>query len=142
MLVIIPTKDRADLLRQCLSSIFSTCRAEDIDIVVIDHDSQAPELAELLTSMAACIRVMPFSGPFNYSRMNNLAVSAFARDHRFVLFLNNDIEALDAGWLEEVACFSRSGRRRRRGADLDLPRQPHTGMLAFSSGLAVTPSMR
>ena len=49
--------------------------------------------------MAACIRVMPFSGPFNYSRMNNLAVSAFARDHRFVLFLNNDIEPwMQVGW--------------------------------------------
>jgi GT2 family glycosyltransferase len=106
VLVIIPTKDRADLLRQCLSSLFSTCKAEDLDIVVIDHDSRDPELAELLADLAHRVRVMPFSGPFNYSRMNNLAVSAFARGHRFVLFLNNDIEALDAGWIERLRALA------------------------------------
>jgi len=106
VLVIIPTKDRADLLGQCLVSLFNTCRAEDLDIVVIDHDSREPELAELLASMAHRIRVLPFNGPFNYSKMNNLAVSAFAGDHPFVLFLNNDIEALDAGWLERLRALA------------------------------------
>lgn len=138
VLVIIPTKDRADLLRQCLSSLFSTCRAEDLDIVVIDHDSREPELAELLASLTHCVRVMPFSGPFNYSKMNNLAVSAFAGDHRFVLFLNNDIQALDVGWLERLRALAAQEDVGAVGPILIYPdnRIQHAGVFLGPGGYA------
>jgi GT2 family glycosyltransferase len=39
-------------------------------------------------------------GPFNYARLNNLAVRETDAD--FLLFLNNDVKALDGTWLDEM----------------------------------------
>jgi O-antigen biosynthesis protein len=44
------------------------------------------------------VRAVP--GPFNFARLNNLAVRACTSDQ--LLMLNNDIKALDAGWLGEM----------------------------------------
>ncbi len=42
---------------------------------------------------------MPYKGPFNFARMNNEAVRRHGGQARYVLFLNNDVEALAPGWL-------------------------------------------
>ncbi len=46
--------------------------------------------------------VMPYSGPFNFSAMNNAAVAAHGADCGFVLFLNNDVEATQDGWVDRL----------------------------------------
>ncbi|MBX9616215.1 MAG: glycosyltransferase [Caulobacteraceae bacterium] len=99
-LVIIPTKDGVDLLRTCVDSVRRTTR--DIDIVIIDHDSVEPETLAYLETLKGEVRVEPYSGPFNYSAMNNQAVARHADGYDFVLFLNNDIEAIEPGWVERM----------------------------------------
>lgn len=102
VLVIIPTKDRIDLLKTCLDSLWATVDEGDVDIVVIDHDSREPSTARYLKSLTGRVSVYPYSGNFNFSKMNNLAFRQFYTGQEYVLFLNNDIEAIGPGWLNRM----------------------------------------
>lgn len=101
-LAIIPTRNHADLLRRCLASLFQTRQHAPLDIVVIDHDSDEPESRAYLRSIAGLVRVMPYSGPFHFARMNNQAVARHGEGAETILFLNNDTEALAPGWLPRM----------------------------------------
>jgi len=138
VLVIIPTKNRGDLLRLCIDSILATTTRADVDIVVIDHQSDEPDLAAYLESLSDTVRVMPFEGPFNFSRMNNQAVERFGASHDFVLFLNNDVEALEVGWLSRMRALAAMRDVGAVGATLLYPdgRIQHAGVVIGPGGYA------
>ncbi len=102
VLIVIPTKNRVDLLKACIDSIEKTSPGENYRIVVIDHDSTDKRTVRYLHSIAARHAVMPYSGPFNYARMNNLAVRAHGGTAKYYLFLNNDVEAREPGWIARL----------------------------------------
>lgn len=101
-LVVIPTHNQAALLRTCVESLFRTRETTPIDIVVIDHASDAPDARNYLANLSGLVTVMPYTGPFHYARMNNLAVRRHGGDAETVLFLNNDTEAIRPGWLARM----------------------------------------
>jgi GT2 family glycosyltransferase len=99
--IIIPVRNRMELLRSCLSSIAPAATAARARILVVDNDSSDPEMiAYLGTLKQDGVEVLEVPGAFNFARLNNIAVRAC--DSEQVLLLNNDIKALDAGWLEEM----------------------------------------
>ncbi len=100
--VIIPTRDRADLLAACLEGLLEKTRHAGLDILVIDNDSREQATLELMARHEAAgqIRRVAMPGAFNFSRACNLGISA-AR-HEAVLLLNNDVEPLEDGWLAEM----------------------------------------
>ena len=100
--VIVPTRDRADLLAPCLKGLLEGTDYPELEVVVADNDSSEPETAALFAAHAGDprLRVAPMPGPFNFSRINNDAV-ALARGSVLV-FLNNDIEVLEPGWLHAL----------------------------------------
>lgn len=100
--IIIPTKNLRDLLRQCIESIRATVKDVAYDIVVVDHDCDDPETREYLASIAGEVRVLPYSGEFNFSAINNFAVRHVGPGYSHYLFCNNDIEAVAPGWLERM----------------------------------------
>ncbi len=102
VLIVIPTKNKSDLLRTAVDSIERTCRPDDYRLVVIDHESDEPETKAYLERLAVRHTVMPYSGVFNFSAMNNAAVALHGADAAFVLFLNNDVEATQDGWLDRM----------------------------------------
>ncbi len=102
ILIVIPTKNKADLLRTAIESIERTAAGADYRIVVIDHQSTEPAAKRYLATLARTHTVMPYRGEFNYSRMNNVAVRTHGACAEFVLFLNNDVEALHDGWLDRM----------------------------------------
>ncbi len=102
VLIVIPTKNRVDLLKTCIDSIERTSPGENYRIVVIDHQSTDAKTVRYLASIAARHTVMPYSGPFNYARMNNLAVRTHGRAAKYVLLLNNDVEAREPGWIARL----------------------------------------
>ena len=106
--IVIPTKNRVGLLRQCLASLARTVPRESVKIVVVDDGSDEPDAIAFLRDLPAradlpCEVVPAPASPegFNYSRLVNLG-SARA-DTPLLLHLNNDIEALAPGWLEDLA---------------------------------------
>ncbi len=101
VLVVIPTKNRIDLIKPCVESVLSTTD-DNVDIVIVDHESSDPEVIDYLRVVRDRVKVMPFAGIFNFSRMNNLAVERYGEGYDFYLFLNNDVEALSGGWLDHM----------------------------------------
>jgi O-antigen biosynthesis protein len=100
--IVIPTRNRGDLLKQCVESIRRTVRDVAYDIVVVDHESDEPATRQYLESIAAQVRILRHEGPFNFSRINNQAVARIAGPYTHYLFCNNDIEAHEEGWLERM----------------------------------------
>ena len=100
--VLIPTRDRADLLRNCLSGLLNRTRYSPIEVLVLDNDSALPETFQLFAELAADprVRIVAAPGPFNFSRINNLG-AAQARGE-ILLLLNNDIEVIESGWLDDM----------------------------------------
>lgn len=99
--VIVPTRNRADLLRTCLDGVFAS-QYPDVEVIVVDNDSDDPEtLAYLQELDPARAKVLRHSGPFNFSAINNAA----AREARgeLLCLLNNDIEVLAPDWLAILA---------------------------------------
>jgi GT2 family glycosyltransferase len=106
--IVIPTKDRADLLRTCLDSLARTVPRDCVKVVVVDDRSEDPAALDLLASLPArtdlraeVVRNDSTEPGFNYSRLVNLGTAR--ADTPLVLHLNNDVEALAPGWLEDMA---------------------------------------
>lgn len=100
--IVIPTKNHGDLVRQCVESIRATVCEIEYDIVVIDHESDDPATIDYLSSIAGEATVLHYRGPFNFSAINNWAVARLGGRHTHYLFCNNDIEAIESGWLERM----------------------------------------
>jgi GT2 family glycosyltransferase len=105
--IVIPTKNRADLLRTCLASLARTTPRESVRIVVVDDGSTDAEALACLAALPARtdLRIEVLTAPdtgagFNYSRLVNLGTAC--ADTPLVLHLNNDVEALTSGWLEDM----------------------------------------
>ncbi len=106
--IVIPTKNRADLLRRCLDSLARTVPRDAVKVVIVDDQSDDAATLALLRELPAradlhceVLRAPPAPEGFNYSRLVNLG-SARA-DTPLLLHCNNDIEALAPGWLEDMA---------------------------------------
>jgi len=99
--IIIPTRNRVDLLRTCLEGVASTAYPR-LDVIVIDNGSDDPETLDYLATLETShIRVMRHPGPFNYSTINNRA--AREAQGQLLCLLNNDIEVISPDWLAIMA---------------------------------------
>ena len=96
--IIIPTRDRIDLVRQCIDAIESTSTYTNYDIIILDNDSV--EEASLEYFAATKYRVVPCPGPFNYAKIVNRGVNHSSAD--YVLTLNNDTVITTPDWLERL----------------------------------------
>ena len=96
--VLIPTRDRVDLLERCLESVAAQTTYPNAEIVILDNDSRKPDTHEYLARCGH--RVVATPGPFNYSRIVNLGVRATSTP--YALLLNNDTIVLTDEWIERL----------------------------------------
>jgi len=101
--IVIPTRDRLELLKRCVDTLHETTDYQNFEIVIIDNQSQDPETLRWLEAEteAQRLRVVSYDAPFNYAAMNNVAVNTCRSP--LILFLNNDMEIVESGWLKEMA---------------------------------------
>jgi GT2 family glycosyltransferase len=101
--LVIPTRDRADLLKTCVESILAKSTYPDYELVVVDNRSSDPEALDYLSALRRRerVRVLSFDAPFNYSAINNWAAARC--DGALLTLVNNDIELITNDWLEEMA---------------------------------------
>ena len=99
--IIIPTQDKKDYLEKCIDSILRSSY-RNFEIVIVNHQSKETETLNYLKLLSKNpkIRVLNFEGPFNYSAINNFAVSETKAS--YLLFLNNDTQVLNSDWLESM----------------------------------------
>ena len=99
--VIVPTRNRVDLLRTCLDGV-AEADYPNVEVIIIDNDSDDPETLAYLTALdPARHRVLHHAGAFNYSAINNRG--AGEAQGRLLCLLNNDIETTDRDWLSIMA---------------------------------------
>lgn len=99
--LVIPTRDRADLLQRCIDTILQFTDWPDLEIIVIDNGSVEEATHAYFAKVAEQgVRVLPMPGPFNYADLNNRAIAQASGE--IIGLVNNDIEALHAGWLDEI----------------------------------------
>lgn len=102
--ILIPTRDRRELLEPCIESIWERTNypSDRLRIVVIDNDTREPESVAYLNSIAADRRCAVVSSPgsFNFSKICN--DGAAATDGDILVFLNNDITVIDSDWLHKI----------------------------------------
>lgn len=100
--IIIPFRDRADLLEKCLESVWKKTTYPNYELVLVDNESQEPETLRLLDKFKEKpkVKILRYPHPFNFSAINNWAVKRV--DGPYVLFLNNDISVINKGWLSAM----------------------------------------
>jgi GT2 family glycosyltransferase len=102
--IIIPTKDKPELLRACLSSLLKYTTYPNYEIILVDTGSTQRETLRYYEELQAepNVRLVEYPhAPFNFSATNNFGAGFATGD--MLLFLNNDTEVLNADWLEEMA---------------------------------------
>jgi GT2 family glycosyltransferase len=104
--VIIPTRDRADLLESCLAGLLSTRFPGEREIIVVDNDSREPRTKALFERLEATegVRVIARPGPFNFAALINAGIGSARGD--LVCLLNNDVEIVSPDWLQSMAALA------------------------------------
>jgi len=104
--IIIPTRDKVELLQPCIDSIRDLSRGLDYEIIVLDNGSSEPATHAYFDAAQddPRIRVVPATMPFNWSRLNNLG-RRHARGELLV-FLNNDTLVISPDWLQRLAEYA------------------------------------
>jgi len=99
--VIVPTRDKPQLLKDCIDSVRKTTSGLDIELIVVDNDSVEHETKNVFDNLVAQgAIVLKYSGSFNYSAICNLAASNASGE--YLCFLNNDTEAISPTWLSSM----------------------------------------
>ena len=96
--IMIPTRDRPELIETCLRSLYEKTRYPRFEVVLGDNETTDPRALAVFKNYP--VRRIPLSGAFHFSRFNNqLARAAWGE---FLLLLNNDTEILYTDWLEQL----------------------------------------
>ncbi|MBV9756004.1 MAG: glycosyltransferase family 2 protein [Alphaproteobacteria bacterium] len=128
--VIVPSRDRPDLLERCLAGVLEQTDYPTVEVIVVDNDSQDARLRSLYARLSdrGRVRVLAFPEPFNWSRMNNAGAEAASGE--VLVLLNNDIAVTERGWLRELAAQAARPEIGAVGAKLLFPdgRVQHAGV--------------
>ncbi|VTU13769.1 N-acetylglucosaminyl-diphospho-decaprenol L-rhamnosyltransferase [Variovorax sp. SRS16] len=136
--LIIPTRNALALVRQCIESIVAETAYPHYEILLVDNGSDDAEALAYFAELGAQpgITVIRDDRDFNYSALNNAAV-ARARGE-VVGLLNNDIEVVSPGWLDEMVSIALQPGVGAVGAKLLYPDRTvqHGGVLLGVGGIA------
>jgi GT2 family glycosyltransferase/glycosyltransferase involved in cell wall biosynthesis len=107
--IVIPTRNRLDLIRSCVESLRRTTYA-NYRVLVVDNGSDDPDTIAWLDGLAARdarFQLLRLPNPpgttFNFARQVNAGVRSL--DTEFVLLLNNDTRVIAPGWLSAMVGY-------------------------------------
>jgi GT2 family glycosyltransferase len=136
--IIIPTKDHPQILDRCLRSLTKQTAYPKYEILILDSGKPGTthDLSAQYSSAGIPTNAFPTESPFNYSRTNNEGARAAAGE--LFLFLNDDVEIIDGGWLEEMVRWAELPEIGAVGAKLLYPNKTiqHAGVVLGLCGHA------
>jgi glycosyltransferase involved in cell wall biosynthesis len=136
--VIVPTRDRADLLVHCAEGVLERTSYAPLELLIVDNGSVHPQTHALFDRLRQDrrVRILPAPGPFNFSALNNLG-AAQARGAVLVL-LNSDISMIGGDWLDAMVAQAVRPNVGAVGARLLYPdgRVQHAGVVLGLGGVA------
>lgn len=100
--IIIPFKDKQQLLKTCVESILEKTTYKNYEIILLSNNSSESKTHEYLKSLGKNKRcnVYYWDHPFNYSAINNFGVNKSSGE--YIVLLNNDTEVITPDWLSEL----------------------------------------
>ncbi|MGF3027594.1 glycosyltransferase family 2 protein [Methylobacterium aquaticum] len=110
--IIIPTKNKHHLVRQAIEGILFKNSYKNFEIIIVDNGSDDEHSLDYFNAISRHprINILRYDGPFNYSKLNNMAAQISRGD--YLLLLNNDIKMINDDWLAEmlsICCLSDVG---------------------------------
>src|SRR5262249_2944002 len=133
--IVIPTRNKCDLLKACIESIERVTDYRSYEIVIIDNGSDDHATLNYLASTRH--RVVHFATPdgFNFAAIVNFAVSQISSE--YLLLLNNDTVVISADWLSEMMGYIKFPGVGAVGAKLLYcdQRVQHAGVILGVQGL-------
>ncbi|MFP3797512.1 glycosyltransferase [Paraburkholderia sp. SIMBA_027] len=100
--LIVPTRDRVGVLRAAVDGLMQDTHYDNLEIIVVDNDSEEAETLEYFEQIQRDprVKVLRVPGAFNFSALNNAAVAIATGS--VIGFINNDIEIIHPDWLLEM----------------------------------------
>ena len=135
--IIVPTRDRPDLLRTCTDGVLNRTEYRRIELLIVDNGTKDAEALALLDALSddSRVRVLRQPGPFNWSALNNHAAAEATGE--VLLLLNNDIAVLRPDWLAVLVTHALQPDVGAVGAKLLYPdgRVQHAGLATDLHGV-------
>lgn len=136
--IIIPTRDRADLLTRAVETLFIAPQRPRTDLVIVDNGSVERSTLDMLEKLRSHpdIQILRIDEPFNFARLIN-AGAAVAKGEVLAL-LNNDVETDDPHWCDPLAALVMDPQIGAVGAKLLYPdgHVQHAGITLGIGGLS------
>jgi glycosyltransferase involved in cell wall biosynthesis len=138
--IIIPFKDKPELLKMCVHSILEHSTYKNYEIIGISNNSTDPDVFELMKIFERQdkrVKFYEYNTEFNYADINNHAVNTYAKGEHLLL-LNNDIEVISPNWIESMLEHSQREEIGCVGAKLYYPNDTiqHAGIIIGLGGYA------
>jgi GT2 family glycosyltransferase len=127
--------ESAVLVVNCVSSIVARSTYENYEIVCVVDDSMQSSIVQELRNIAGDrLRLVSFTGPFDFSAKINLGAVRSEGEH--LLLLNDDIEVTTPNWIERMVMYSECDEIGAVGGKLlwEDTRLQHVGV-SFDDGL-------
>jgi GT2 family glycosyltransferase len=136
--VVIPTRDRANLLAACVRGLKEKTDYPSFNVVVVDNGSTQLAARALLDNLRADQRfhVLDRPEPFNYAKLSN--DGARVTNSPMLVFLNNDVRMADANWLKAIIRLAMKPQVGVVGAKLLFPngKIQHAGIVLGMGGIS------
>jgi O-antigen biosynthesis protein len=100
--IVIPFKDKVELLKTAIPSILEKTKYDNYEIVLVDNQSREEKTFSYLEEVSkdVRIRVIKYDKPYHFGKIYNWAVEQI--DSEYILMLNNDIKVEGEGWLTSM----------------------------------------
>lgn len=136
--VVIPTRDRPDLLAACLDGLFTKTAGVELEVIVVDNGSVMPATLDLFRRLESDPRVrrVVAPGPFDFPALNAAGIAVATSE--YLLLLNDDVEAQESGWLRAMVAELADESVGAVGARLLFPDGSiqHAGITLGAGGVA------
>ena len=136
--IIIPFKDRTELLKDCIDSITEKTKYKNYELILISNGSSRKKTFDYLKSLESNKRICVYNydRSFNYSAINNFGRRKAKGE--ILVFLNNDTKVISPEWLDELAASTQREEIGAVGALLMYPDNTiqHAGVILGLTGMA------
>ena len=138
--IIIPTRDRYELISECVHGIAENTSWPEVEVMVVNNESTDSNTLEWMDRHNG--PVIDYPHQFSYARMMNMAAEQIDCD--VLLFLNCDITITKPDWIDAMIGHAQQRRVGAVGAQLSYPdgRIQHEGITVGVGGVAVNTNSR
>lgn len=137
--IIIPMRDGAEVTKRCIDSLYNINTYKNFEIIIANNRSKENstfEYFDFLKNNKTNIKIVDIDEDFNYSRINNLAITHATGD--FILLLNNDTEVKSPDFIDWMLGYASQPHVGCVGMKLLYPNNyiQHAGVVLGYGGLA------